>query len=183
MLRAAGSHLPWASHLAPTWRGHSYWKMKMAGEDHSGVFATQCEGILSSPTPSPCSLAPGLTPLLGHGYVTHNKLTCGRTVPKSQSLFHEVHFLPAGLFWKPVKGNSSASTRTFEKSLDGIMPVVVVVILHTGLQRLEIGVITLSGRRERAYETCSEGWQQLSVQRKASLSSPILRSPAVGSPP
>lgn len=53
------------------------------------------------------------------------------------------------LFWKPVKGNSSASTRTFEKALDGIMPAVVVVILHTGLQRLEIGVITLSGRRER----------------------------------
>lgn len=110
------------------------------------------------------------------------QVTCGGTVPKSQSLFHEAHFLPAGLFWKPVKGNSSASTRTFEKSLDGIMPEVVVVILYTGLQRLEIGVITLSGRKERACETCSEGWQQQNAQRKASLSSPILRSPAAGSP-
>lgn len=102
---------------------------------------------------------------------------------QSQSLLHEAHFLPAGLFWKPVKGNSSASTRTFEKSLDGFMPEVVVVILHTSLQRLEIGVITLPGRRERVCETCSGHWQQLNVQRKVSLSSPILRSPAVGSPP
>lgn len=84
---------------------------------------------------------------------------------QSQSLLHEAHFLPAGLFWKPVKGNSSASTRTFEKSLDGFMPEVVVVILHTSLQRLEIGVITLPGRRERVCETCSGHWQQLNVQR------------------
>lgn len=65
-----------------------------------------------------------------------------------QVLFHKAHFLPAGLFWEPVEGNSSVPTRTFEKPLDAIVPVVVVVILHTDLQRLEVGVITLSGRRK-----------------------------------
>lgn len=71
-----------------------------------------------------------------------------RAAQTLQSLFHVTRFLPAGLFWEPVKGNSSVSTRTFEKSLDGIMPVVVVVVLHTRLQGLEIGVVTLSGRRK-----------------------------------
>lgn len=70
--------------------------------------------------------------------------------PKPTVLFHKAYFLPAGLFWEPVKGNSSVATRTFEKPLDAVVPVVVVVVLHTGLQRLEVGVITLSGGRKKA---------------------------------
>lgn len=91
----AGSHLPLASHLAPTWRGHSYWKMKMAGEDHCGVFAAQYEGILKQPHTQPMLLGTRANiPLLGHGHVTHNKwLVKGQCLTPSHYFMRLISYL------------------------------------------------------------------------------------------
>lgn len=71
----AVSLLPLTSHLAPTWRGHRYWKMKMAGEDHCGVcLLHNMRGSKTSPTPFPHCLVStrANVPVLGHGYATPN---------------------------------------------------------------------------------------------------------------
>lgn len=51
--------------------------------------------------------------------------------------------IPAVLFGKPGKGDTSVSTGTLEKPLYAVMPVVVVLLMDTGVQRLEVGVGTL----------------------------------------
>lgn len=55
------------------------------------------------------------------------------------------------LFGEPVKGDASVSTRTLEKPLNAIMPVVVMLLADAGLQRLEVGVGTLQGTKRRAH--------------------------------
>lgn len=122
--------------------------MKMGGEDHHGVFAAQHEGIQNRPQAFPTALSRKDISVLGHDAVTPSTLLVNGQYKSPELLFRKAHFLPAGLFGEPVKGNSSVATRTFEKSLDAVMPVVVVVILHARLQRLEVGVVTLSGRRK-----------------------------------
>lgn len=49
-------------------------------------------------------------------------------------------FIPAMLIWELVQGDSSVSTRTFEKPLHTIMPVEVMLFADAGLQRFEVGV-------------------------------------------
>lgn len=55
------------------------------------------------------------------------------------------------LFGKPGKGDTSVSTGTLEKPLYAVMPVVVVLLMDTGLQRLEVGVGTLHKTNRRVH--------------------------------
>jgi hypothetical protein len=52
---------------------------------------------------------------------------------------HEM-FIPAVLVWELVQGDGPVSTGTFEKPLHAVVPVEVMLLADTGLQRLEVGI-------------------------------------------
>lgn len=53
---------------------------------------------------------------------------------------------PAVFVWQSVQSDGSLSTRTFEETLHGIVPVQAVILLHTAIRRLKVSVTTLEGR-------------------------------------
>lgn len=107
----------------------------------------------------------------------HTKLENGFKTPWDKEL--QAILIPAVLSGEPVKGDASVSTGTLEKPLYTVVPVVVVLLANTGLQRLEVGVGALQKTRRahiwsRALEEKLGSCHEANCSRRTSvLPSPL----------